>query len=50
MVPDVRALAAQLDDTHFQGLKMTEKIFEDETHLSVIPFAISRGVRELYRP
>jgi predicted alpha/beta superfamily hydrolase len=49
MVPDVRALAAKLDDTHFQGLEMTEKIFEDETHLSVIPFAISRGVRELYR-
>lgn len=49
MVPDVRALAAMLAGRHYRGLVVTERIFEDETHLSVIPFAISRGLRVLYR-
>jgi predicted alpha/beta superfamily hydrolase len=49
MVPDVRALSATLAGRHYQGLEVTEKVFEHETHLSVIPFAISWGLRELYR-
>jgi predicted alpha/beta superfamily hydrolase len=49
MVPDVRALAAMLAGRHYQGLEVTQRVFEDETHLSVISFAISRGLRELYR-
>ena len=48
MVPDVRALTEALTGRHYQGLAITERIFEDETHLSVIPFSISRGLRVLY--
>ena len=49
MVPDVNALAGVLRGRGYKGLQLTEKIFEDETHLSVIPFAFSRGIRVLYR-
>jgi predicted alpha/beta superfamily hydrolase len=48
MVPDVQALSETLTGRHYQGLAITEKIFEDETHLSVVPFSISRGLRVLY--
>jgi predicted alpha/beta superfamily hydrolase len=49
MVPDVQVLSKTLAARHYQGMEVTEKVFEDETHLSVIPFAISRGLRVLYR-
>jgi predicted alpha/beta superfamily hydrolase len=49
MIPDVRALATTLAGRHYRGSEVTAKVFDDETHLSVIPFAISRGLRELYR-
>jgi predicted alpha/beta superfamily hydrolase len=48
MVPDVRSLAATLAGRHYKGLDLKERVFEEETHLSVIPFAISRGLRVLY--
>lgn len=34
--------------TNFPGLNITSKIFEDETHLSVVPAASSRTLRVLY--
>jgi len=49
MVPEVQVLSKTLAGRHYRGLEVTEKVFEDETHLSVIPFAISRGLRVLYR-
>ncbi len=33
---------------HYQGLEMSEWIFQDETHLSVIPYSLSRGMRIIY--
>ena len=49
MVPDVKKLAAVLNGRGYRGLQLTERIFDDETHLSVIPFAFSRGIRVLYK-
>lgn len=49
MVPDVKKLATVLRERGYPHLMLTERIFEDETHLSVIPFAMSRGIRVLYR-
>jgi predicted alpha/beta superfamily hydrolase len=49
MVPDLKKLSAVLNSREYRGLQLTERIFEDETHLSVIPFAFSRGMRVLYR-
>lgn len=49
MVPDVKKLAATLESRGYKGLQVTERIFPEETHLSVIPFAISRGIRVLYK-
>jgi predicted alpha/beta superfamily hydrolase len=49
MVPDVRALATTLDGRNYRGLAVASEIFEGETHLSVIPFSISKGLRALYR-
>ncbi len=48
MVPDVDEFAKTLITRNYEGLHLTERIFEDETHLSVISFAISRGLRVLY--
>jgi hypothetical protein len=49
MVPDVKQLIETLQSRRYAHLELTGKIFEAETHLSVVPFAISRGIRELYR-
>ena len=48
MVPDVKALTSTLTGRNYKGLELTEKIFDGETHLSVIPFAMSKGLRALY--
>jgi predicted alpha/beta superfamily hydrolase len=48
MVPDLREFAATLTRRNYAGLKITQKIFDGETHLSVIPFSFSRGLRALY--
>jgi len=48
MVPDVQELVAVLGSRKYKGLQLSEKIFDGETHLSVIPFSMSRGLRALY--
>ncbi len=50
MVPGVNELVKVLKSRNYKGLELTERVFNDETHLSVIPFAISRGLRVLYTP
>jgi hypothetical protein len=48
MTPDIKQLLNVLKQRHYQGLEITENIFQDETHLSVIPFSFSRGMRVIY--
>lgn len=44
-VSNVQRLAGQLLDRNFQGFQVTCHIFPDETHASVLPATISRGLR-----
>ena len=48
MVGNMQAMAGLLADRGYPNLRMTSHVFEDETHLSVIPATFSRGLREVF--
>lgn len=48
MVANVREFDALLRSRAYEGLEFTTTIFDGETHISVMPAAISRGLRWLY--
>jgi predicted alpha/beta superfamily hydrolase len=48
IISNVRTLAEQLRGRHYTSLSLTTHIFDGETHLSVSPSAITRGLRTLY--
>jgi uncharacterized protein len=48
MIPDIEKLKALLEKRNYSGWQVSEQIFINETHLSVVPFAISRGLRTIY--
>jgi predicted alpha/beta superfamily hydrolase len=47
-VTNVKKLSETLTDRGYIGLELTTQIFEDETHLSVIPVTYSRGLRTIF--
>ena len=47
-VSNVRRLAGHLLDRKFPGFQVMCHIFPDETHASVVPATISRGLRMLF--
>ncbi|XMB86045.1 alpha/beta hydrolase-fold protein [Mycoplasmatota bacterium WC44] len=49
MVDNVEKLADVLRGRNYPSLELVTHIFENETHLSVIPATMSRGLRELFR-
>lgn len=49
MVGNVEKLAKILNSRNYLGLELIDHIFEQETHLSVIPATMSRGLREIYK-
>jgi hypothetical protein len=48
MVANVTKLTEILTARKYPGLKLISHIFEDETHLSVIPATMSRGLRAVF--
>jgi hypothetical protein len=44
----LRELLAVLPHRHYQGLAWTAHFFEDESHNSVVPASVSRGLRYVY--
>jgi uncharacterized protein len=48
MVSDLRTFVATLERRRYQGLELQAQFFGDETHLSSVPAAISRGLRFVY--
>jgi predicted alpha/beta superfamily hydrolase len=48
MVSSLRDLITRLDQRHYKGLDFQVRYFEDETHGSVIPVAIRRGLDFIY--
>lgn len=49
MVSNVREMAGILHGRGYPSLRFTSHVFEAETHLSVIPATLSRGLREVFR-
>lgn len=49
MVGNVEKLAEVLNSRNYSGLELTTHIFDDETHQSVIPATMSRGLRIVYK-
>ncbi len=47
-VADVREMVEVLDGRQYSGFEFEARFFEAETHLSVIPVTISRGLRYIY--
>jgi hypothetical protein len=48
MVANVREMAEIMTSRQYPGLKFISHIFDDETHLSVIPATMSRGLRVVF--
>jgi uncharacterized protein len=48
MVTDLRAFVQRLEHRKYKGLELQAHYFEDETHGSVVPATISRGLRFAY--
>ena len=50
MVSNVEKMEAALRERSYSSLKLVRHVFPDETHLSVIPATISRGLRVVFAP
>jgi hypothetical protein len=48
MVTGMQTLAKTMQDRRYKNLEMKTHIFEDETHTSVAPATISRGLRVVF--
>lgn len=48
MLPDMLRVGEILTARSYVGLELTTHIFMEETHLSVIPATMSRGLRVLF--
>ena len=48
-VTNLKTVANTLQERHYPGLQLTLHVFEDETHMSVIPATFSRGLRAVFR-
>jgi predicted alpha/beta superfamily hydrolase len=49
MIPDIEKLVCLIKKRNYKGWEISEQIFNNETHMSVLPFAISRGLREIWK-
>lgn len=48
MVAGFQEMAKIMQDRQYQNLELITHMFEDETHLSVTPAPISRGLRAVF--
>lgn len=48
MVTNMQAMASVLEQRNYPSLRLTQHVFEGETHLSVIPATLSRGLRAVF--
>jgi predicted alpha/beta superfamily hydrolase len=47
-VTNMKTLAKTLQERRYPGLQLTTHVFEDETHVSVVPATFSRGLRVVF--
>ncbi len=50
MVTNVRTMAARLESRKYRSLALTANVLDGETHTSVVPTALLRGLRAICRP
>ena len=48
MVADKETLVEKLKSRNYLNLELISQVFDNETHLSVIPATMSRGLREIF--
>jgi hypothetical protein len=48
LVTDLRVFINRVERRKYKGLEFQVHFFEDETHLSVVPATISKGLRFVY--
>jgi hypothetical protein len=48
MVSNLIDLSAVLHQRQYPNLQLTHQVFPDETHMSVFPMAVSRGLRAVF--
>jgi len=48
MITDMEKMAKALRDRNYSSLELTTHVFDGETHLSVIPATMSRGLRAVF--
>jgi predicted alpha/beta superfamily hydrolase len=48
MISEMKKLVNLLKKRNYIGMDISEQVFTDETHLSVLPIVISRGLRDIY--
>lgn len=48
MITNVREMARRLESRGYPGLRLTSHVFEGETHASVNPATVSRGLRSVF--
>ena len=49
MIPMMKKMTKSIRDHAFIGLKIEERIFENESHTSVVTTALNQGIRALYK-
>ncbi len=48
MLPNMSSMADRLASRNYAGFRLTTKVFEDETHMSVWPASFSRGLKAIF--
>jgi hypothetical protein len=48
MVSNLDDLSAILRERRYPNFQLTHQVFADETHMSVFPIAVSRGLRAVF--
>lgn len=49
MITNLQTMARRLEERGYNNLDLWTYLFDNETHLSVIPATISRGIREVFK-
>jgi predicted alpha/beta superfamily hydrolase len=49
MVPNMKKMEEKLRSRNYPNLHLETKVFEEETHMSVIPVTFSRGLRSVHK-
>jgi predicted alpha/beta superfamily hydrolase len=49
MIENLRRFESVVSNRHYDGLSLESRVFDDETHMSVVPAIAARGLRVVFR-